>query len=95
MFLKVISINLISWFLNRHSADLGKTILSEVGLMISKGLKPILNLITYGTIAFAILVLLIINNPMLALIIDLYLVWYIFINKFTKNYLTRIGRELM
>ena len=25
-----------SWFLGRHSADLGKTILSEVGLMISK-----------------------------------------------------------
>ena len=48
-----------SWFLGRHSADLGKTILSEVGLMISKGLKPLMNLITYGTIAFAILVLLI------------------------------------
>ena len=83
-----------SWFLNRHSADLGKTILSEVGLMISKGLKPILNLITYGMIAFAILVLLIINNPMLALIIGFILgMAYIFIYKFTKNYLTRIGRE--
>ena len=45
-------------------------------------------------IAFAILVLLIINNPMLALIIGFILgMAYIFIYKFTKNYLTRIGRE--
>ena len=48
-----------SWFLSRHSADIGKTVLSEVGLIISKGLKPILNIITHGTVAFAILVLLI------------------------------------
>ncbi len=83
-----------SWFLNRHSADLGKTILSEVGLMISKGLKPMLNLITYGMIAFAILILLIFNDPILALTIGFVLgMAYIFIYKFTRNYLTRIGRE--
>ena len=34
-----------SWFLNRHSADLGKTILSEVGIIVSSALKPFLNLI--------------------------------------------------
>ena len=29
-----------SSFLNRHSADLGKTILSEVGIIVSSALKP-------------------------------------------------------
>ena len=83
-----------SWFLNRHSADLGKTILSEVGLVISKGLRPMISLITYGTIAFAILMLLILNDPMLALIIGSTLgLAYISIYKFTRSYLTRIGQE--
>ena len=31
-----------SWFLNRHSADLGKTILSEVGTVIGSGLTPLM-----------------------------------------------------
>ena len=83
-----------SWFLNRHSADLGKTILSEVSLMISKGLKPMMNLITYGTVAFAILMLLVLNDPILALIIGLTLgLAYISIYKFTRSFLVRIGRE--
>ena len=34
-----------SWFLNRHSADLGKTILSEVSVVVSQGLNPMLNFI--------------------------------------------------
>ena len=83
-----------SWFLSRHSADLGKTILSEVGLLISKGLKPMMSLITYGTIAFAILLLLILNDPILALIVGLtFGLAYISIYRFTRGYLSRIGHE--
>ena len=83
-----------SWFLSRHSADLGKTILSEVGMLISKGLKPMMTLITYGTIAFAILMLLIFNDPILASIVGFTLgLAYISIYKFTRSYLTRIGQE--
>ena len=33
------------WFLNRHSADLGKTILSEVGHVIGGALAPSLDLV--------------------------------------------------
>ena len=43
-----------SWFLNRHSADLGKAILSEVGVVVSGGIKPFLNLIAQSVIAFAL-----------------------------------------
>ena len=83
-----------SWFLNRHSADLGKTILSEVSLIISKGLKPLMNLITFGTVALALLMLLILNDHKLALIAGFTLcVTYLVIYKFTRNYLMRIGQE--
>ena len=83
-----------SWFLSRHSADLGKTILSEVGLIISKGLKPLMNLITYGIIAGAILVLLIIADPIIALISGfIFSVAYLLLYKFTRSFLAHIGKE--
>ena len=34
-----------SWFLNRHSADLGKNILLEVSFVISQGMNPMINFI--------------------------------------------------
>ena len=34
-----------SWFFNRHSAELGKNILADVGQIIGTGVKPLINLI--------------------------------------------------
>jgi ATP-binding cassette, subfamily B, bacterial PglK len=83
-----------SWFLNRHSADIGKTILSEVGMIISKGLIPIMSIITYGTVAFALLVLLIFNDPKFALIACSSLSFtYFLIYRLTRGFLMRIGQE--
>jgi len=56
-----------SWFLNRHSADLGKTILSEVGAVVGGVLTPLMNLMAQSTVALAMLILLIIVDPLLAL----------------------------
>jgi len=56
-----------SWFLNRHSADLGKTILSEVQTVISNAILPFLALIAQGAISLALLILLVIVDPLLAL----------------------------
>ena len=47
-----------SWFLNRHSADLGKNILSEVTSVISNGISPMLSLIAHGAVALALITLL-------------------------------------
>ena len=58
-----------SWFLNRHSADLGKNILSEVGMIVSSGLKPMMHLIAQSIVAITILALLIVVDPYLALIV--------------------------
>ena len=58
-----------SWFLSRHSADLGKTILSEVSSVISRGMKPCMELIANSIVAFAIIVLLIVFDPIIAFIV--------------------------
>ena len=58
-----------SWFLSRHSADLGKTILSEVQQLVNDGLRPLLELISKSMITIAIITLLIIVDIKLTLIV--------------------------
>tara|TARA_Y100000389_G_scaffold191381_1_gene217490 strand:+ start:1743 stop:3527 length:1785 start_codon:yes stop_codon:yes gene_type:complete len=58
-----------SWFLSRHSADLGKTVLSEVQQLILDGIRPILELIASSMITLAIITLLIIVDLKLTLIV--------------------------
>lgn len=83
-----------SWFLNRHSSDLGKTVLSEVGQVVGYGVNPLIELIAKGTIAFALITLLIIADPKLAIIVGFSLCGaYGLIFYFVRGYLNRIGNE--
>jgi ABC-type multidrug transport system fused ATPase/permease subunit len=83
-----------SWFLSRHSSDLGKTILSEVGAVIGGGIMPLMNLIAHGTVAIALLLLLILIDPKLALIVSLTLAAaYAIIFRSTQRLLSRLGSE--
>ena len=50
------------WFLNRHSADLGKTILSEVNTIITAGLNGLFEIAAKGMLIIAIIILLPANN---------------------------------
>ena len=83
-----------SWFLDRHSADLGKTILSEVGIIIGGYLKPFINLIAKVMITLAIITLLILADPKLALIIgfSLSIVYGVFFYSI-RRYISRIGKK--
>ena len=83
-----------SWFLNHHSADLGKTILSEVGQVIGGALAPSLDLVAKSMIAISLISLLILVDPQLALTtgIVLCLAYILFFNLIQK-YLSRIGKE--
>ncbi|MBU1014874.1 ABC transporter ATP-binding protein/permease [Patescibacteria group bacterium] len=54
------------YFLNKHSADLGKTILSEVQQLTNQLLMPILHIITNGIIVVIVLALLFFVNPVVA-----------------------------
>ncbi len=83
-----------SWFLNRHSADLGKTILSEAQNVARQVIKPIMDLIAFSTVVIALLTLLILVDPKLALISGLTVSSiYIFIYGISRNYLNKWGKE--
>ena len=83
-----------SWFLNRNSSELGKSILSEVKQVIDLALFPMMNLIAQSIVAIALLSVLIINNPSLAISVGIVLVSvYGVILFLMKNFLTRSGKE--
>jgi ABC-type multidrug transport system fused ATPase/permease subunit len=83
-----------SWFLNRHSADLAKTILSEVGTVASNGLNPMLSLFVRSIVVFTILILLILVNPKISLIAGFtFGLAYSLIYMFTRVFLKHIGQE--
>jgi ABC-type multidrug transport system fused ATPase/permease subunit len=83
-----------SWFLSRHSADLGKTILSEVGQVIQYGLRPLTELISKVVVTIMLITLLVIADPKLALIVSILLAsFYGVIFYFIRRYLNRIGNE--
>jgi ABC-type multidrug transport system fused ATPase/permease subunit len=83
-----------SWFLGRHSADLGKSILSEVSEVIGNGLRPLMELLAKSMISIFLLALLIIINPKLSLTVGLSLgSAYLIIFYFIRSNLNRIGKE--
>ena len=83
-----------SWFLNRNSADIGTTILSEVQQVIGNGIKPLIEVITKGMVIIALISLLIIVNPKLALSVGLSLAGaYGLTFYFIRKYLNRMGSE--
>ena len=83
-----------SWFLNRNSAELGKSVLSEVRTVVNSALKPFLDLIGKSFVTLAILLLLILVNPKLAIIVGFTLMFsYGCIYMFTQVFLKQIGRD--
>ena len=82
-----------SWFLNRHSADLGKSILSEVDVVVANAIDPMMNLFAQIAVTIALFVLLILVDPKLTLIVLLSLsIPYGLIYNFTRNYISKIGK---
>jgi ATP-binding cassette, subfamily B, bacterial PglK len=82
-----------SWFLNRHSADLGKSVLSEVQQVIDHGMLPLMMLMAQSTVAMALLILLHIIDPLLALSVSVVLgLAYAGIFAVMSGWLKRLGR---
>ena len=83
-----------SWYLNKHSAELGKNILSEVGVVISTGLRPLIDLIANSMVTLSITILLVIVDPKLMLIVSCSLgIAYGLIYVFTSKFLKILGKE--
>jgi ABC-type bacteriocin/lantibiotic exporter with double-glycine peptidase domain len=82
-----------SWFLKRHSADLGKTILSEVSAVIHSCMLPLMTLMAQSTVAMALLILLVIVDPLLALSVSVALgLTYAGIFAVMSGWLKRLGQ---
>ena len=82
------------WFLNQHSADLGKAILSEVGQVINGSFMPTIQLIAQSAVVLAIISLLISVNPVITGLMILGLgTTYSIIYLSLRRYLTEIGTE--
>ena len=83
-----------TWFLNRHSADLGKNILSEVGGIIGGIIIPIISLISNSLVALILLTLCILVNPILSSIIGLvFAFFYGCVYYFVKSFLAKAGSK--
>lgn len=59
------------WFLDHHSSDLAKNIISTVNLVINRGLLSILEIISQSMVIFFIITLLFIVDPKLMLTVSL------------------------
>lgn len=83
-----------SWFLSRHSADFGKTILSEVAQLVSNGLNPLMEIFSKSVVAIALIILLILANVKIALLVSLSIGGsYTLIFLIIKIYLKQIGAD--
>ncbi len=82
------------WFLNRHSADLGKSVLSEVGQVVSGVIIPSMQLFVNGAVVFFIVTMLVLVDPTLALTVAVVLGGsYLLIFMTVRRYLSRIGSD--
>lgn len=81
-----------SWFLNRHSAELGKTVLSEVGNVVAGGVAPLMTIFAQGAVTVALVGLLLLVDPLLTVAVCVVLcIAYGAILKFMGSFLSRIG----
>ena len=82
------------WFKSRHSADLSKTLLSELSQVVHGAFLPLLTVIAQSTVVFALLILLLIVDVQLALTTGaIFICAYGLIFRAVSGFLERIGRE--
>jgi ABC-type bacteriocin/lantibiotic exporter with double-glycine peptidase domain len=82
------------YFLNHHSSDLSKLVLSEVGQYVSGLLIPVFKLAAKSLSAFIILIMLVIVNPQVAIMMATILsVSYGMLFYFTRKKIEQLGLE--
>lgn len=82
------------FFLARNSGDLAKSILSEVDTLILHVFRPLFDMIAYGFVGLAIIVLLVVIDPLLAGLIGLFVGGiYLVVFLSIRGILGRIGAD--
>ncbi|MCJ8161414.1 ABC transporter ATP-binding protein [Acinetobacter zhairhuonensis] len=92
--LKIYLMQDYDFFLQKNSSELSKNILSEVDQLVNNVIQPILQIISYGLVLFAMVLVIFIYHPIMAIgvVCSLSIIYtIIFIN--IRKLLERIGRE--
>jgi len=83
-----------AWFLHRHSSDLGKTLLTEVGQVVGGAVMPALKLLSEMVTAIFVIGFVVAINPVIALLALMVVGGsYGTIYWVTRNFLSRIGKD--
>jgi len=83
-----------AFFLDRHSGDMAKNILSEVDQLVGRVLRPGMLMVAYSVVVLSIVTLLVVVNPLLALVVALGLgSMYLMVYVGVRRLLGRIGHE--
>jgi ABC-type multidrug transport system fused ATPase/permease subunit len=84
-----------SWFLGQNSSNLGKSILSEVGIVIGRGLNALINLVTNSLLTLLLFSLLVVIEPVLTLIVIVVIsLFFVLVYKFNQNLIKKIDKEV-
>ncbi|WP_347456171.1 ABC transporter ATP-binding protein [Acinetobacter thermotolerans] len=82
------------FFIQRNSSTLVKNILSEIDQLILNMILPVLTLISYGVVLIAMISILLLYDPLMAIITALVIgLFYVSIYTLVRKKLTRIGQE--
>jgi ABC-type multidrug transport system fused ATPase/permease subunit len=82
------------FFLNTNTAELSRNILGDINTFVDRILVTSLNLISSAIICLAIIILLIIINPLLSLIVSIVIgASYFIIYSIARKFITKIGLE--
>jgi ABC-type multidrug transport system fused ATPase/permease subunit len=83
-----------SWFLHRHSADLGKTVLTEVGQMTAGVVMPLLSMFSNAVVVLFMIALLVLVNPLASLLMATVMGGgYAIVFAFVRRRLQRVGKQ--
>jgi ABC-type multidrug transport system fused ATPase/permease subunit len=83
-----------AWFLHRHSADLVKTILTEVGQVTGGLIMPLLNMLSNAVVVLFLIALLIVMNPLAALLMATVMGGgYAVVFALVRRRLQRVGKQ--
>ena len=82
------------WFLSRNSADIGRTILSDVNLVVNGGLVPLMTIFSQGVTVVMLMTVILLVDPVLAISVGVGLgSLYLFVYRRAGSFLSRTGGE--
>ena len=82
------------FFIQKNSSELTKNILSQIDQLVDNVIQPIMAIISYGLVIVAMIILIFLHNPYMAIGASLlFLCVYVSIYFGIKQFLTKIGKE--